>query len=114
MVLIASVLFGLSLGVLIGLASSVGGRLVPTLCAAIIVAPAVAVLIANYPGDWLSGFVILFSGLVGAALASGHVWKDHPLVAELSYWARIEFAWKNGKVLREQVAEVAAAHKKNA
>lgn len=114
MVLIASALFGLAIGVLIELASGVRGRLIPTLCAAVIITLAVVVLIANYPGNWASGFVISLSGLAGAALASGYVWRDHPLVSEMSYWARVEFAWRNERVLREQVAEAVAARKETA
>ncbi|GAB3135847.1 hypothetical protein [Marisediminicola antarctica] len=63
---------------------------------------AVAVLIVNYPGSWAAGVIIAFAFFTGGALSSGIVWKHHPLVANLSYWDRVRFAFRNSRVLREQ------------
>ena len=108
MVLLVAAFLGLAIGSLTELASGGRGRLVPALCAVVILAPAVWVLIVHYPGNEMSGLVVLFAGIAGKTLASGQLWKDHPLVSDMSYWARIGFAWSNERLLREPVTDATA------
>jgi len=105
MILLAAALFGLAIGALMELGSAKHGRLLPSLCAAVILALAVMVLIVNYPGNWASGIIIVFSSMAGGALASGYVWKGHPLISDMSYCERVGFAWKNDRLLRLEAGQ---------
>ncbi|APF40240.1 hypothetical protein BHE16_03505 [Neomicrococcus aestuarii] len=92
---------GLSVGILFPSSLIPRTRVVP-LIASVVVVFASIYFVSLIPGIDSNGSTLFgLSGLAGALLAPGFLWKDHPMLRDLGYFDRLKFASHNFKRLRE-------------
>lgn len=92
---------GLSVGILFPSSLIPRTRVVP-LIASVVVVFASIYFVSLIPGIDSNGSTLFgLSGLAGALLAPGFLWKDHPMLRDLGYFDRLKFASQNFKRLRE-------------
>ncbi|WP_271396313.1 hypothetical protein [Neomicrococcus lactis] len=92
---------GLSVGILFPSSLIPRTRLVP-LIASVVVLFASIYFVSLIPGINSNGSTLFgVSGLAGALLAPGFLWKDHPMLKDLGYFDRLKYSSKNFRMLRE-------------
>lgn len=98
-------LFGLSIGTLFAYTTIPFTRWLPYAASVIILLIAVATMLflPGLPNGL--GLVVAFAALLAIALNGGHLWREHPALADSRYWGRVGKVVLHSSALRRSHRE---------